>query len=1406
MSGFVALLKSTHSPILNYVHCPAAGNHDLEAMRTLSQANGEKTGPRQALSGTHLNHQPIPVLSIRWRIIAVFMLLSLITVTLISVLVLQQFRHTLEAETNNRLSSIAELHRLQIEQFLEDAEQLMTVSAQRWPNRVQHSTAVLEQWIKATKALNPSLLSLNYIGADFQVWTDQSVIDLGPAWQAQLSGVSGFEILQVLPSTEQQVDLKMIAPVRQLGAVQGWLVAVVSGERLKQVTHRYAGLGQTGETVAARRQPQGPEFLTTHRLQDVTTPVAHHHAQQQPLPMHRALNQAPAFYTDLVDYRRQPVFVVTDKTADQQWGLVVKIDQQEVLKPYYLIRDLLWKVGLFVLSIGAISALFLSRSISRPLEQLAQQAKRLRQHSTSRQDWSVRLLYKDRETALLAEALQQLTKELMQTFQSAPNGMLIADAHGYILRCNPAAEAIFGYEPNALEGQAVEVLLPRGVRQGHQKLRQGYLDHPSPRAMNANTELFGQRQDGSRVPLEIGLAPIEINGETLVLATIVDISDLVDKNQALEQNEQRFTDFTRSAADWFWEMNADLRFSFISENIMRMYGIKADQVVGKSREEMLRVSAENDPYKIQSHLQKLHGRLPFRDFEYQISDGQGNLGWVSSSGIPIFDVNGNFKGYRGTGRDIQQEKQAEVERQNLQQSLIEAKESAEQANRSKSLFLANMSHEIRTPMNAIIGLSELGLDLPQLPPQANDYLGRINASSKALLGLLNDILDFSKIESGQLLLNPEAFELQALVQHCTALFSLSAAQKGLELMLDLDEKLPQALVGDAMRLGQVFNNLVGNALKFTEQGEVVIKIRALTAVKAGQLRVEFRFSDTGIGIDTEQQARLFMPFQQADGSITRRYGGTGLGLSISRQLVQMMGGEIQLQSQPGRGSEFFFELPMTVAESIQSSEDFEALRGAKIVLFDDSPGALSTMEKNLIHWGCQVKAFGEDKELLKHLHTAVDAVDVFILAATHHGQDGQDGRDLWQAIAEQKEYRGVPALILLTPEQTNNQQTQKPQASSLVLTKPITASLLYQSLLSALGKKPPQNPLPEPSTSAPQASGFERQKLLLVEDNETNQIVARQQLRKLGLDVDIAANGQQALEYLQQSRPALVLMDLHMPVMDGLQATREIRRHSEWDDIAVIAMTAAAMPDDLEACKAVGMNDYLSKPIDRQALEQVLRQWLPTVRKGSNLSEAKNNPRPDTLALRGLDYAHLEQVFDGDSALINELLCHLPSRYENFIETLKTDVLKPQKRDAAARLHGVRGTLGSIGAWALVKQSKTLEDGLRQTPAELDKPLLQQFENDFKALMEAIEAAFRTDQNAADEPLAITASLQNSAERLQQLEQQLQQHDIAAVDTFTEIRAYLYQQNPEVCEAISRAMNQLDFRTAQQALKTWTQA
>jgi two-component system sensor histidine kinase/response regulator len=612
---------------------------------------------------------------------------------------------------------------------------------------------------------------------------------------------------------------------------------------------------------------------------------------------------------------------------------------------------------------------------------------------------------------------------------------------------------------------------------------------------------------------------------------------------------------------------------------------------GYSREELLGENNKilNSENQSKSYWHKMFLEVSQGEFwhdEVLIKAKSTKLFWVDTTIVPLYDNVSQLSGYTYISTDISHQKE-------IITHLAEAKKQAEVANESKTNFLANMSHEIRTPMNGVIGMTNLLLDTPLNKEQYN-FAKTVKNSAESLLGVINDILDFSKVEAGKLELEPLEFDLELLLHDLGSTLSFQAHNKQLELVCPANIIPVQSFIADPGRIRQILNNLVGNAIKFTNKGEVSVYCKIQEQTKQ-RTKLLFEVTDTGIGLSKEQRNKLFERFSQADGSTTRKYGGTGLGLSISKQLVELMDGEIGVKSEEGQGSTFWFTIDIANSISVRPKKIYDNLHSQKILVVDDNFTNRKLLGLLLTKWKVKYTLVDSGLKAIESLTEAFENGQPYNIAILDMQMPEMDGFQLATKIKADSRLFPNTRLIMLT-SQGKRGDAEKLKAAGFngYLNKPIDQSILYNTLMTIAGVHSPEQPLIT-AYSARELPQFNA-RVLVVEDNAVNQKVAQGLLKKFGIQVDIAANGQEALNTLENFPFDLVLMDCQMPVMDGYDATLKIRLLDSKvlnRNIPIVAMTANSMQGDRDKCLSVGMDDFISKPVNPSKLQEALKRWLP---------------------------------------------------------------------------------------------------------------------------------------------------------------------------------------------------------------------
>lgn len=794
-----------------------------------------------------------------------------------------------------------------------------------------------------------------------------------------------------------------------------------------------------------------------------------------------------------------------------------------------------------------------------------------------------------RERMRVEEQLRQSETVLQTVLDNCRAVMFLKDAQGRYLLVNSFFEEALGVDKNSAVGRSDFDLRDPDTAQRMANFDAQVVE--SGAGLQYEEEVLGP--DGQTRTYVTNKVPLfDETGQVYALCGFAtDISDRKLSEKRSEENQRRLQLHQRrlqlamdaaAAGTFVWNFqSSELEWD---QRSLEIFGLSQDSFKETYLDWMRHVHPD-DQEVLQATLQESLGDSRW-EHEYRVVRPDGEVRTVAAAGYFTLGNDGEPEMLFGLHLDVTEQRLA-------QRALHEAKYSAEQANRAKSDFLATMSHEIRTPMNAVIGMTHL-IGRTELTAKQADYVRKIESSAKSLLGIINDILDFSKIEAGKLEFETVDFNLDTVLENLAHIMAVRKAEKeSLEVLFRIDPDVPRYLNGDPLRLGQVLTNLGANAIKFTESGQVLVAVKCLEQDQQKAV-LEFRVEDTGIGMSMDEQKRLFQPFSQTDSSTTRKYGGTGLGLSICKRIVDLMNGRIIVESEPGRGSRFLFSVTLPLASQNPSpARHLSAdLRHLEVLVADDNATSREILEELLLGFGYKVTLASTGLEALDEVKARKalkpgqsKPFDLVLLDWKMPGMDGiEAAKQIQQSCAE-----APPVTILVTAYGREDVARSAQTAGvSSVLSKPVNESLLFDAIANAFGT---QSPIPP---SAPQRGTvtFSGQRVLLVEDNEVNQQVARELLEQAKLEVFIAGHGREAVEALKQQQFDIVLMDVQMPVMDGLTATRLIRKDKLAPKTPIVAMTANAMQGDRDICLDAGMDDYVAKPIEPDELMATLRRYL----------------------------------------------------------------------------------------------------------------------------------------------------------------------------------------------------------------------
>ncbi len=940
-------------------------------------------------------------------------------------------------------------------------------------------------------------------------------------------------------------------------------------------------------------------------------------------------------------------------------------------------------------------------------------------------------------------ALRTSEESFRRLFDSMAQGVIYHDANGLILSSNRAAEQILGRPVSRIVGRHSTDTCWQCVREDGSPFPGEA--HPAIEALRTGRPVHNvtmgilRPDENDYTWIVVNAIPLFREGEAAPYQVFATFDDVTARHHA-----------QRVLRDVAAQQEAILETSLVGimvlhNRIITRVNRRMAEILGYAPEDLVGWSPER---LHQSHEQfvefgeKYYWRLAEREMvhvEYPLRHKSGRTVWCLFNGKAI-DPPDLGRGAVWVIDDITERKRAEAElreameaaealNSRLSQQTAFANQMAaraESANRAKSTFLANMSHEIRTPLNGIIGMIGLLLDTA-LTDEQRDYTETLQASAESLLTLINDILDFSKIEAGKLDLEVIDFNLPALLDDFAAMIATQAHNKGLEFVCAADPDVPIHIRGDPGRLRQVLVNLAGNAVKFTRAGEIVVRA-GLEAETGESVVIRFSVRDTGIGVPAEQQAYLFASFTQADASTTRKYGGTGLGLAISKRLAEMMGGTIGIDSGPGVGSTFWFtarfEKGTAPAEAVPPAD----ISGARFLVVDDNAANREILTTQITAWGGRVDAVSDGPTAIHQLHRHHAAGDPVQVAIVDMRMPEMDGETLGRTIRENPDLADTRLVMLTSGGKRGDAKRLAAIGFAAYLTKPVRWSDLFDCLGAVLAGE--DEPIPKTSRPLITRHAIREMrrlngKILLAEDDPTNQRVARGILGRLGIHVDLVENGAEAIQALRHRDYDLVLMDIQMPDMDGLETTQRIREAETGvrnTAIPIIAMTAHAMEGDREQCIRAGMNDYLSKPVTLDALQAALEKWLPNhPAPQSDPPAAETDDTPAETEPPTFDEAVMVRRLMGDRTLVAEVirvfLDHIPRR----IGELEGCLSAKDAENALRQAHTIKGSSANVGAQALQNVAEATEKAIRNGDLAGAEARIPEFKARFARLKEKME-------------------------------------------------------------------------------------
>lgn len=797
---------------------------------------------------------------------------------------------------------------------------------------------------------------------------------------------------------------------------------------------------------------------------------------------------------------------------------------------------------------------------------------------------------------------------------------------------------------------------------------------------------------------------------------------------ALIESHRRLNDIIEFLPDSTLVIDREGRVLAWNKAMEEITGIPKDEMLGKGDYEYsLPFYGERRPILIDMVLQgEIEGNSHRYDLISKLGEiyyaevytpnafgGKGAYLWGVSR--PFYDSSGEIVGSIECLRDI-------TERRNTELDLERVSKEAEAAVRAKSEFLANMSHEIRTPMNSILGIGFL-LGRTGLDNKQNDYLEKMMSSANSLLNIIDDILDFSKIEAGKMKMECIEFRLDSVLKNVADIVAVKAEEKQLEFLLHAEPDVPQHLLGDPLRIGQILTNLANNAIKFTGKGEIEIRV-ALNKKSGKMADLHFVVRDTGIGLSEEQVGKLFQSFTQADTSTTRKYGGTGLGLAICKTLVELMGGDIGVESLPGMGSSFYFDIGLKLPESQPVFFIPENLRGSRVVVVDDNASARSILKSFLESMAFRVETLSSGAELKSIIERSIEEADYFKVAILDWKLGDGLGIDNVKIIKANSQYAELPVLLMVSPGVESELRGASVEAGvDVIINKPLTYSALWTVISRLLDRKLEnieQQKVKSPTEALAPIHGAQ---VLLVEDSHVNQIVALDLLENAGLSVSVVDNGIKAVEAVNHSDFDLVFMDIQMPEMDGLTAVREIRKNDKFKDLPIIAMTAHAMTGDREKSLEAGMNEHLTKPINPGKLYETLLKFIVPGDRGPVPVPEERDQLADDFEFPEIEGLSIERGLEnvaGNRRGYARLLKSFKEDYANAADAMNSCFASGDMKKAAALVHSAKGVAGNLGAETLYQASIDLEKAIKDNSPDLEKQRMR-YDTELSSLLKGLD-------------------------------------------------------------------------------------
>jgi two-component system, sensor histidine kinase and response regulator len=968
-----------------------------------------------------------------------------------------------------------------------------------------------------------------------------------------------------------------------------------------------------------------------------------------------------------------------------------------------------------------------------------------------------------------------------------------------LIYVNPKFEEITGYDTTELIGSAaIEFVYDDDKELVQASACRIMMNESAERSYSYEFRI--RKKDGEvRWMLET-VNPILFNGKKATLGNVIDITERKKAEESLAASEAKLRNLIDNAPIGLSISTIDGRILKVNKTLIRMYGYDSEEdMISRPVSEVFYANSE-DRIRLLQFIREEHIGTAI---EIETKRKDGKHFWVSLAAI-YQEVTPGEKQIIVFAEDITHKKEMQI-------GLQKAKAAAEAATQAKSEFLAHMSHEIRTPMNAIVGLSHLALK-SDLDPKQRDYLVKIQSSANSLMRIINDILDFSKIEAGKLEIETQNFKLNHMLENIANMFSLRAQEKGLEIRFETAAEVPQALIGDPLRIGQILINLIGNSFKFTREGEIAVSV-ALESRELDRAVLQFSVRDTGIGMTEEQSQKLFQPFTQADSSITRRYGGTGLGLFISKRLVEKMGGQISVGSTPGKGSTFTLTLVVGLQPEglAKNTPDLFPKRRLKALIADDNANAREILENMLHDISCDVTSVNSGAEVLKALKEDADGFDLVVL---DWRMPDLDGFETARRIRNNLHLPRMPKIFMVTAYGREEAMYEAKQLGlDAFLVKPVNHSILFDAIAEAFGcgEILDEALQRKATTEALDLSGVH---LLVVEDNEINQQVAKELLESFGATVDIAENGKIAAEKIEDGMNyQAILMDLQMPVMDGYEATARIRKKLDKDALPILAMTAHALQSEIKKCLQADMNGVVTKPIDPGKLKEELFKWTRPKHAAAKAGlrtvvSPQSEIKEENLicSLPGIDMKSALNRLMGNRRLLKKLVEDFVMNYSSVFTDIREALRKGDKTSAQRAVHAFKGIAGNLSATEAFASAVRLEMLIQQQNAAGIAEELDIMEEACRIISSGVNAARAEDEPSLPMPGEHTVDIEIAGGMISELSHLLHKHSMSARKQWGLLKETLHQADfKDLIARFDERINRLDFKSAIKTLEDISQ-